>query len=66
MKMTRPICPNCGMNMIVAAGFALSRECQVIECLRCGHLEKPTTEARVPPAAVAAAVGHRKRTAKYQ
>jgi len=38
---TRPECPECGMNMIVAKGFDMDREGQSFECLRCGHIEKP-------------------------
>lgn len=45
MKLTRPVCPDCGMNMIVAAGFALPPEERRHECLRCGRVEAPGADS---------------------
>jgi Zn ribbon nucleic-acid-binding protein len=39
----RPVCPGCKMGMIVVKGFGFDRDVQTLECLRCGHLELPTS-----------------------
>jgi hypothetical protein len=32
------------MGMIVIEGFKLDRERQTLECLRCGHIDRPEGE----------------------
>jgi Zn ribbon nucleic-acid-binding protein len=36
-----PPCPVCEMRMLVTDGFKLDRERQTLECLRCGHVDRP-------------------------
>jgi hypothetical protein len=40
----RPVCSKCTMNMVVSNGFGLDRDVQTFECLRCGHIELPTSK----------------------
>jgi hypothetical protein len=39
----RPACPECAMGMIVIKGFGFDRDVQTLECLRCEHIELPTS-----------------------
>jgi Zn ribbon nucleic-acid-binding protein len=34
------------MGMIVVKGFGFDQDIQTLECLRCGHLEQPTSKRR--------------------
>ena len=43
LKMVRPICPDCCMNMIVVDGFRLDFKVQTFECLRCGFTKNPAS-----------------------
>jgi uncharacterized Zn finger protein len=51
----RPICPACGMNMVVINGFGEDFDHQSFECLRCGHVD----EAKATPRAVRAELAGR-------
>jgi 23S rRNA C2498 (ribose-2'-O)-methylase RlmM len=36
-----PLCRVCDMGMVVVDGYDLDPQKQTLECLRCGHIEKP-------------------------
>ena len=38
----RPPCPECEMNMIVVSDFDRDPDKMTFECLRCGHIKKPS------------------------
>jgi tRNA(Ile2) C34 agmatinyltransferase TiaS len=42
----RPLCPKCGLSMLVVDGFGLSPEQKTFECLGCGRIRKPTKSAK--------------------
>lgn len=44
----RPPCPECEMNMIVVSDFDRDPDKMTFECLRCGHIKKPSKNARRP------------------
>jgi hypothetical protein len=46
-----PPCPKCDMGMIVVERYELAPECQTLECLRCGHVQKPAVPKKFPQAA---------------
>jgi transposase-like protein len=42
----RPVCPKCGMSMLVVDGFGLEPEQKTFECFGCGRIGKPTKSAK--------------------
>src|SRR3978361_665106 len=42
----RPVCPECGMNMIAVSGFTNDPDHMAFECLRCGHIKKPNKRSQ--------------------
>jgi Zn ribbon nucleic-acid-binding protein len=46
-KIERPPCPECQVGMIVVDGFGLELEKQTVECLKCGHVERPDAPKKV-------------------